>query len=61
MAYIVGQDLTQETITYTQDHVLKNLPQHIFHGIYSLTPHGQLYFPGLWYKDLTRMTCYFLF
>ena len=60
-AYKAGQDLTQETITYTQDHVLKNLSQHIFHGIYSLTLYGQLYFPGSWYNDLTRMTCRFLF
>ena len=43
MAYKVGKDLTRETITDTQDNVLKNLPQHILYGIYSLTPHGQTY------------------
>ena len=43
MAYKVGKELIRKTITDTQDKALKNLPQHILHGIYSLTSHGQLY------------------
>ena len=43
MTYKTGCNLTQKTITYIQDQVLKTLTQHVFHLIYSLTPQGQLF------------------
>ena len=51
MTYKTGQDLIQKIITYIQDHVLKLLPQHIFHWIYSLTLQGQLFLQGSWSED----------
>ena len=61
MTYKTGRNLTQKTITYIQDQVLKTLTQHVFHLIYSLTPQGQLFLQCSWSEDLTQMIFHFSF